>query len=289
MRFVSLDVETANPDMSSICQIGIVIFENGEVVDSWSTLVDPEDYFDDLNVSIHGINQNVIAEAPNFKQASIEAFKRISGQVVAIHGSFDSIAISKASDKHGISPPECYWLNTTSVARRAWPEVSKKGYGLAALSQKFGFEFIHHNALEDAKAAGLILLKAITDTKLDLNEWIEKVKRPMNKRRMNSSPKKNLVRTANPDGPLFGEIAVFTGMLSISRGEASDIAATSGCEVAESVTKHTTLLIVGDQDIRLLRGREKSSKHRKAEELIKNGAHIRILTESDFAALTMIS
>jgi DNA polymerase III subunit epsilon len=48
------------------------------------------------------------------------------------------------------------------------------------------------------------------------------------------------------------------------------------------VTKHTTLLVVGDQDVRKLAGHEKSAKHRKAEELIANGQRIRIISESDF-------
>ena len=43
MKFISLDVETANPDMSSICQVGIVHFEDGKPVETWSSLVDPWD------------------------------------------------------------------------------------------------------------------------------------------------------------------------------------------------------------------------------------------------------
>lgn len=53
--FVAIDVETANADMASICQIGAAVFERGEMVDHWSSLVDPNDYFDPVNVSIHGI------------------------------------------------------------------------------------------------------------------------------------------------------------------------------------------------------------------------------------------
>ena len=49
-----------------------------------------------------------------------------------------------------------------------------------------------------------------------------------------------------------------------------------------SVTKHTTMLVIGDQDLRKLAGHDKSSKHMKAEQLIGNGQQIRILGESDF-------
>ena len=90
----------------------------------------------------------------------------------------------------------------------------------------------------------------------------------------------------NPDGPLAGEEIVFTGALSITRREAAALAATLGCDVAASVKKTTTLLVVGDQDIRLLAGNEKSAKHRKAEELVRGGQPIRFLKESDFLRLT---
>ena len=71
----------------------------------------------------------------------------------------------------------------------------------------------------------------------------------------------------------------------MSRREATDLAATAGCAVPGSVRKTTTLLVVGDQDIRKLGGKTKSSKHRKAEQLISEGQPIRVLTESDFRSL----
>ena len=116
MRFVALDVETANPDMSSICQIGIVHFEDGKVVDSWSSLVDPKDYFDDMNVSIHGIEEDHVIGAPDFKLVSAEVCRRVGNQIVAIHTAFDRNAIARASLKHTVDAPECFWLNTANRA-----------------------------------------------------------------------------------------------------------------------------------------------------------------------------
>jgi len=66
------------------------------------------------------------------------------------------------------------------------------------------------------------------------------------------------------------------------------LAASIGCEIASGVTKKTTLLVVGDMDIRHLAGHEKSAKHRKAEDLIRQGAPIRVLRESDFRELVAL-
>jgi len=57
-------------------------------------------------------------------------------------------------------------------------------------------------------------------------------------------------RQGNPDGALFGEVVVFTGSLEIPRRDAADLAAAVGCEVAQGVTKATTLLVVGDMDVK---------------------------------------
>jgi DNA polymerase-3 subunit epsilon len=72
------------------------------------------------------------------------------------------------------------------------------------------------------------------------------------------------------------------------RDEAADLAAAIGCEVGASVNKSTTILVVGDQDIRRLAGQEKSSKRRRAESLIAKGQAIRIIGESDFLRLVKI-
>lgn len=279
MRFVALDVETANPDMSSICQIGIVSFEDGSVAEAWSSLVNPLDWFDPMNVSIHGIDERDVRGAPTFKDLASAIAGRISGQVVAIHTAFDRNAMSQACSKHGVANPECVWLNTASVARRAWPEVAQRGYGLGPLAEKLGIEFEHHDAAEDARAAGMVLLRAMEQTGLGLDGWLDRLRRPIN------PDAAGVARDGNPEGPLHEEVVVFTGTLSIPRREAADWAAKAGCEVAEGVTKHTTLLVVGDQDIRALNGHEKSGKHRKAEELIAKGKPIRILTETDFCSM----
>lgn len=126
-------------------------------------------------------------------------------------------------------------------------------------------------------------MHAIQTTGMTLPEWLERVKRPISGSSGGSSER--ITRDGNPEGPLYGEVVVFTGALLMPRREAADFAAALGCEVAASVTKTTTLLVVGDQDLRKLVGYEKSSKHRKAEGLISKGQPIRILRETDFRFL----
>jgi len=69
MNFVAVDVETASADLSSICQIGVAVFQDGALSRGWESLIDPEDHFDPINVSIHGIDEETVRHAPTWETA----------------------------------------------------------------------------------------------------------------------------------------------------------------------------------------------------------------------------
>lgn len=65
------------------------------------------------------------------------------------------------------------------MARRAWAECAYSGYGLAAVARLVGYQFRHHDALEDAKAAGHVLAAALARTGLSLEQMIARCERPI--------------------------------------------------------------------------------------------------------------
>jgi len=279
LEFVALDVETANPDLSSICQIAVVDFKDGAVTGSWQSLVDPQDYFDPRNTGIHGISEAAVRGAPTIRALVSELQSRLAGALVASHTPFDRVAIFRALEKHRVPLIESKWLDTARVVRRAWPQFARSGYGLANVAGYLGIVFRHHVAEEDARVAGEILLRAIAETAVGVEEWLH---------RSTELVGGSIAREGSEDGPLYGETIVFTGALAIPRREAASMAAAVGCAVSESVNRTTTILVVGDQDIGRLAGHDKSSKHRKAEDLIQRGQEIRILMETDFRRLVQL-
>jgi DNA polymerase III subunit epsilon len=279
MRFVAIDVETANSDMSSICQVGIAEFADGVCTGTWQSLVNPEDWFDSANVAVHGISESTVVGSPTFPGVYESICERCSGMVVACHTPFDRTSIKRASEKHCLEEIDCDWLDTARVTRRAWPEFSKTGYRLANVTSILGIKYIAHDALEDARAAGEVFIRAMEKTGLSLDQWLVRVAQPIAPTIREFS---SIAMAGNPDGPLYGEVVVFTGALVIPRRTAARLAAEAGCQIAESVTKSTTLLVAGDQDITRLAGCDRSSKHRKAEDLLAKGHPIRIIGESDF-------
>lgn len=282
--FVALDVETANADYSSICQIGLVEFKAGEIISEWKTLIDPEAYFDPYNTSVHGISQETVVGQPNFTDVFDELGTLLASKVVVHHGHFDFTAFQRCYDLHELAPISCAWLDNTKVVRRTWKEFSSKGYGLSNLAKHFDIELDHHDALSDAKAAGAIFLKALKTSGSSVDEWLEAVKR----RAPVDPSAKDFRRDGDPDAPFFGEKIIFTGALSVNRQTAADVAQKLGFDVQNGVSKKTTFICVGIQDPRGLAGYSKSSKHRKAEALASEGHEISFLSEEDFWAIARI-
>lgn len=287
-EFVAIDLETANPQLSSICQIGIVTFRGGAEVDAWDSLVDPEDYFDPMNFSVHGIDPDDVEGKPTWPELASEVHRRLAGRVVVCHTAFDRIALSRACERYQTDDLNCRWIDSARVARRTWEQFAHRGYGLLPLAEFCGFKFEHHDAVEDARAAGRVFLRAVHDSSRSVDEWSS-----FQFQRKHSSvvtrQRDPVTRQGDPDGPLAGEVMVFTGALTLPRSQAADLAASAGADVRSGVSKKTTLLVVGDQDVSKLVGRDKSSKHRKAEKLIESGIRIRVLSESDFRQLLEVS
>ncbi|MFE3839407.1 exonuclease domain-containing protein [Pseudogemmobacter sonorensis] len=280
-RFIALDVETANDDPASICQIGLAFVRLDNSITTWATYVDPDDYFSPSNTAIHGINEDTIlnAEAPFFEHALAHIAPALKNHTVFQHSDFDRRCVAAACSACDIDVPAIKWADSVRVAQRAWPELKGNGgHGLASLRNYLGLTFRHHDGEEDARASAEVVLRAEAATGATFDD----LTMPARKKHA-YTPK--ITREASPTGSLIGQIAVFTGALSMSREDAANIAAANGITVAANVTKKTTILVVGDQDLTVLAGHTKSSKHRKAEDLIQKGQSIRIISETEFLAL----
>jgi DNA polymerase-3 subunit epsilon len=67
-QFITIDVETAAYDTSSICQIGLAFVGFDGTIETFSTYVDPCVRFADGNTRLHGIDAQIVKGAPTFAQ-----------------------------------------------------------------------------------------------------------------------------------------------------------------------------------------------------------------------------
>lgn len=281
MKFAALDLETANAKRSSICQIGIAFFENGILTRKWISLINPEDDFFSVNVSIHGITADSVRNAPTFKQIWPELEEILQNHLIVSHTTFDRQAIEAACECYSLEMPPVRWLDCTTVVRRTWEQFSKGGFGLANMSEFLGVSFQHHDAFEDARMCGEILNAAIIESDYTAEEWYIKAQQPLHPKR-NHTRKRTEPLEVNRNGHLFGNILVFTGKLTIRREDAIRLASEAGCLVANRVIVGTTMLVIGNQA-----QNHKTKKQLQAEAMIAEGYPVSILSESDFRRIIL--
>ncbi|OJF90063.1 exonuclease [Rhizobium sp. 58] len=275
---MALDVETACSNVASICQIGLACVQHDNQIQTFSMLVNPGTRFDPFNIQLHGIGPDHVMDAPRFPDALGLLLPLLTKHHLVQHSNFDKQAMNAACGFCGLTTPDLRWSDSVTIARRAWPELKGNGgHGLANLKRTLNLQFHHHDAGEDARAAALVVLHAETHLSLPFEQLII----PASKPRFAAKQ----TRSGNANGALAGCTVVFTGNLNFSREVASNLAARAGMNVKTSVTNQTTHLVVGDQDLNVLGGHTKSSKHRKAEEMRLADHPIRIIGESEFKRL----
>ncbi|MDO5759142.1 MAG: 3'-5' exonuclease, partial [Rhodobacterales bacterium] len=159
-RFFALDVETANNDRGSICQIGVACVRPDNSIETWMTYVDPRvDRW--VFTYLHGISARTVQGAPTFAEVLPVLKNALNGATVYQHSGFDRSAVAAACGSCGLPIPQWGWRDSVQVARAAWPELrGNGGHGLASLKQHLGLVFDHHDAGEDARAAAEVVLCA---------------------------------------------------------------------------------------------------------------------------------
>jgi DNA polymerase-3 subunit epsilon len=125
--FIALDVETANADSASICSIGLVHFRQNAVFKSLTILVDPQDYFDPINISIHGIRPEDVAGKPTIERVLPVISSVLEDAAIAHHSAFDRTALARAAQKYRAKGLPCVWIDTLQVARRSWEHFREDG------------------------------------------------------------------------------------------------------------------------------------------------------------------
>ena len=175
LTFNAIDVETANADPASICQVGIVRVRAGRIEEQLAMLVDPEQRFNPVNVRLHGISEATVKDSVTLPSVYARLRRLLGGAVVVSHTAFDRVALDGATTRYGLKPICAIWLDSAKIARRAWPEkYRRRGWSLAAVAADLGIAFKHHDAGEDARAATEIVLHACRHTGLDIDGWIER-------------------------------------------------------------------------------------------------------------------
>ena len=100
-----IDVETTGTTSvhDRITEIGIVRVHDGELVEEWSSLVNPEMPIPEEIQALTGISNAMVRDAPTFSQLRREVFERLDGHLFVAHNArFDYGFIKNELRLHGL-------------------------------------------------------------------------------------------------------------------------------------------------------------------------------------------
>ena len=157
-RYVVVDLEaTSTGSKAKIIQVGIVVIENGEIIDQYATDVNPHEPLDSHIKELTGLTDQRLAAAPEFSQVAGKIFELVKDGIFVAHNvQFDANLLAEFLFFEGyeLRTPR---VDTVELAQVLYPQFEK--YNLGILCQELGIELEHaHTALSDAQATAELLL-----------------------------------------------------------------------------------------------------------------------------------
>ena len=163
-RFAAIDFETANGQRSSVCSVGIVLVENGEITDSIYSLIRPRpNFYTRWTTAIHGLSSADTLDADDFPVVWEGIAPQLEGMSLVAHNSpFDEGCLKAVHSLYGMSYPDYTFYCTCRLSRRQYPSLVN--HQLHTVSAHCGYNLAnHHHALADAEACAKIALKLMEE------------------------------------------------------------------------------------------------------------------------------
>ncbi|MCC2546487.1 3'-5' exonuclease [Hymenobacter sp. BT175] len=159
--FTAIDFETANELRSSACAIGVVQVREGQITDTYQTLLRPRQVrVSGINYSVHGIAEADLHGAPTLAEVWEVLRPHLHEQLVVAHNSaFDVSVLEHSCRDFGLPVPLFHCMCSVKLAKAAWPHLER--HRLNHLADYFGLPLNHHDALSDAVACAEVTLRAL--------------------------------------------------------------------------------------------------------------------------------
>ena len=155
--FAAIDFETANKECTSVCSVGIVIVRNGEIVDSFYSLIKPEpNYYNYKCSEVNGLCREDTKDAPVFPEVWKQIEPLIEGlPLVAHYKAFDERCLKAVFRCYQMDYPDYKFYCTYVASRKTFPHA--ENHQLHTISELCGYQLTnHHHALADAEACAWI-------------------------------------------------------------------------------------------------------------------------------------
>ncbi len=174
---VLVDVETTGGSqyLNRIIEVGLVRIENGKLVDTYSTLINPYSEVPSFITELTGITNEAVLDAPGFEDVALEIQDFLSGATFIAHNvMFDYAFLKNEFMRIGINL-DADKLCTVKLSRLLYPD--EKRHNLSSLIERHSIPCKNrHRALDDALVLwDFIEILKKSFSKNELDEAINKV------------------------------------------------------------------------------------------------------------------
>lgn len=140
MKFAVLDFETTGTSTTdTIIQVGLVIIDEFDITDRYTSLVNPGVRIPSSITSLTGITDEMVENAPSVEKVMADLYPLLSDCVlVAHHASFDHAFLQRSLTKAGYPPFTGRVLDTIDALRVAFPSLGS--FQLGHVCSLFGIE-----------------------------------------------------------------------------------------------------------------------------------------------------
>ncbi|MFL5570674.1 MAG: PolC-type DNA polymerase III, partial [Gemmatimonadaceae bacterium] len=166
LSYVVVDTETTGGRAwlsDRITEFAAVIVRNGEIVDVFETLVNPQRSIPPFVTRLTNITWDMVKDAPTFERIAPQVLRVLEGNVFAAHNAafdwrFVTTELSRATGRQIYGRRLC----TVKMARKVLPQLSRRS--LDHVARYYGVE-IHnrHRAAGDALATAKCLVRMLGD------------------------------------------------------------------------------------------------------------------------------
>jgi DNA polymerase-3 subunit epsilon len=148
--FVDLETTGGHAAYDRITEVGIVRISGGELIEEWSSLVNPERPIPPYIEAFTGISDAMVAGAPRFADIAAQVRRKLQGAVFVAHNArFDYSFLRNEFLKTDMSF-SAKVLCTVKLSRRLFPEYIR--HNLDAVMERNGLSCsARHRALGDAR------------------------------------------------------------------------------------------------------------------------------------------
>lgn len=172
--YVVFDLETTglSPILGdSIIEIGAVKISNGQIIDKYDELINPDKLLSEEIINITGINNEMLQGKRKEQEGVIDFMKWVDGlPLVAHNAKFDLSFLDMAYSKYELGRVNNTVIDTLGLSR--YLESKERYHNLATLVKRYNIpwdESKHHRADYDSEGTALIFYKMLK--KLELNNF----------------------------------------------------------------------------------------------------------------------